>query len=362
MSLPSNFSQNEYRPSAAGHDYAQEKSGPPEMVPPEFPPYTLGGGIEDDSTIEPTGPASEIEQAGTSKVEDFPVYQPTVVAEVTEKSDGMGRRAALLMFAGLALGGTGTVVKAIYDRGEPATPDTGSGLPDGYEAPTDRTPERKRRPVSAEYPKHPNIKTTVFGIGEGPRSTNGHQAGVELAWESGIDDESGLPVAIANFGGVDDPYKRKPNGLPVGFKPNYNPFYVGIPVDEFDESGVIVQARVASPWTDEIDVYDDSVSLFKGRWVKIERGREVVYAQWVDTGIIDKGETVAADADYVFGDPPAKPKEEVAFKISPTAAHYLGIDVEDGYSTISWQFVEENTVPKGLWHEFDPVSNEPDWR
>jgi hypothetical protein len=114
--------------------------------------------------------------------------------------------------------------------------------------PTPPLPPVAAPPQTSSYALHTGITTTYFWIGEDASADNFGIPNTSTEW----DDHAG-----AHFGGVDDPYTRLADGLPVGFTPLQNPYYFALPASEFNDSGVIPGAREASPWAAEADNLSD---------------------------------------------------------------------------------------------------------
>ena len=206
------------------------------------------------------------------------------------------------------------------------------------------------------YPEH-TVPATTFWIGEMPDEANNWISNEVLAWDE---------HPAETFGGVDDPFTRGEDGLPA-FTPNYNPYYVALPISEFTEDGLIPGARERSPWADEAAALNDSQSLFKGRWVKIinPANGEVEYGQLIDTGPGDD-EAASVDYDYVFGT--SEPEYPVGIDLSPALTYALlgeeaeGADLSQvSFGELTWQFVDEQDVPDGPWKQFPPIDNSTNW-
>ena len=173
------------------------------------------------------------------------------------------------------------------------------------------------RPINQQW--HNNITATVFWVGEEAGEENNFISNVESCF-----DEKWLE----HYGGKDDP-KARINYFPSTFIPKENPFYVALPVSEYDKDGNL---------REEIK----EVGPLKNRWVEIVYDGKKAYAQLEDCGPF-----VYDDFDYVFGD--AKPKNHVnhaGIDLSPAVADYLGIN---GSANVSWRFVDERDVEEGPW-------------
>lgn len=204
-----------------------------------------------------------------------------------------------------------------------------------------------------EYPLHTEIMATVFYLGEEASAANANISNIPTSWDEN---------SVQRFGGVDDPSRRSKDGGPVGFKPKHNTYYFALPADEFDKNGPIVGAHEASPWADEAT--GEGKSLFKGRWIEVEKDGAKVYAQWVDCGPSDDPNGIR-DYEYVFGDDDARPKNAFGLKagldLSPAAANALGFGIEEGGANVSWRFVEADDVPNGPWKDYPPIDNQTHW-
>jgi hypothetical protein len=233
--------------------------------------------------------------------------------------------------------------------GEP-TPEPGPTTPSVQ-------PSNPEKHTANRYPEH-RVVATVFYIGEGASADNAGIDNISTEWESD---------ARKTFGGVDDPNRRTADGLPK-HPPKENPFYFALPASEFDDNGPIKGAREASPWAKEAKALpdDDSLSLFKGRWIAVHRAGsdKMVYGQWLDTGPGDDPSAVR-DYKYVFGDSKQKPKNKFGLKagldLSPAMAHQLGFGIDEGSSDVVWQFVEEKDVPNGLWRKYKAIDKRTHW-
>lgn len=203
-------------------------------------------------------------------------------------------------------------------------------------APKPKAPETAKAPE--KYPTHHNITATVFFLGEGESADNAYITNEETAWDSN---------PMKRFGGVDKINAlRDGNSVITSFTPKHNPYYIALPASEFTETGPVPGARAKSPWAAEAAGMSDEESLFKGRWVRVERdGYKPVYAQWLDVG--PDSADVPQDYGYVFGDDSQKPSNTFNLKagidLSPAAAGRLGFN--DGGEQVSWSFVDRSDVP-----------------
>ncbi len=200
------------------------------------------------------------------------------------------------------------------------------------------------------YPIHTRVTATVFWIGE-PVGNGSTENNSVSAW----DDEW-----LRHYGGVDDPWSlrtRANDYFPSNFTPKENPFYVDLPYNDFDDSGVPRGDRLAVvPWAKEYTAElarrgarGRPFSLLKNRWVKLIRARRVCYAQWEDSGPY-----VYDDARYVFGTRDERPKSRRAknsgIDVSPAARDCLGFrGRNNAENQVTWQFVDAADVPSGPW-------------
>ena len=187
------------------------------------------------------------------------------------------------------------------------------------------------------YPWKENIKATIFWIGESPTLNNpvpNCKSSWDVSWKW-------------NFGGFDDPCGKNRTGFrPRGFVPRLNPFYVALPYN--DVAGYNRHKPEASkviPWFDKAYT-GPGKSVCKGRWVAIQFGDRVCYAQWEDCGPF-----LTDDWQYVFGDarPRTKGNGGAGIDISPSVRDYLGMR---SCAIVNWRFVEVNEVPAGPWRRW----------
>ena len=98
------------------------------------------------------------------------------------------------------------------------------------------------------------------------------------------------------------------------------------------------------PWFREAFVKEGQ-SVCKGRWVAIQHGRRVAYAQWEDCGPFRTDHY-----QYVFGDDRPRPNlnQGAGLDVSPAVRDYLGIAGKD---VCDWKFVDARDVPPGPWRQ-----------
>lgn len=199
-------------------------------------------------------------------------------------------------------------------------------------------------PQTEKYIAHKDITATVYWIGEGATSDNADISNVPSAWSD---------YADKDFGGVDLPEGRT-------FEPLHNTYYVALPASEFKGDGPRDGAYEAAPW--DHTSLQQGESLFKGRWVMIERGDKRVYAQWQDVGpCADEQPECWTDYDYVFGDkkePINQFNQKAGIDVSPDVALALEID---GSDKVAWKFIDEVDVPDGPWKKYPAITNKTNW-
>ncbi|NJM37180.1 MAG: hypothetical protein HC845_04525 [Akkermansiaceae bacterium] len=176
------------------------------------------------------------------------------------------------------------------------------------------------------------IVSTVFWVGEKPTENN-PTPNVMSAWDQNWQD---------NFGGYDDPDKR--NGyLPAAFVPRFNPFYIALPYNDVMKGGVHrPEASEVIPWFWEA-YRGDGISVCKGRWVAVQFGGKVCYAQWEDVGPFEVDHW-----QYVFGKERPRPNrnQDAGIDLSPAVRDYLGLKSGD---FVEWRFANEYEVEPGPW-------------
>lgn len=204
--------------------------------------------------------------------------------------------------------------------------------------PTSSSPESKAS--KERYPIH-KVTATEFWIGEKASPDNGGISNEQTAWDSD---------PVTTFGGVDDP-KHPPANI------RHNQYYFALPVNEFNEQGLIPGTREKSPWANE--PVGRGESLFKGRWVEVSAdGAPTIYAQWLDTGPC--ATTECNDLDYVFGDaaPQNQFNQRAGLDLSPSAMAALR---GSGSIVVTWRFVDNRDVPDGPWRQHPPITNKTNW-
>ncbi|MBT4598233.1 hypothetical protein HN784_05325 [bacterium] len=182
---------------------------------------------------------------------------------------------------------------------------------------------------------HDNITATIFWVGERASSSNSFISNTESAWD---EDWS------KHFGGVDDPEKRA-GFYPAEFIPKENPFYFALPYNDLDDDGNRKKNANEVVFWETQDSLESHQSILKNRWAKIIANDKVAYGQWEDVGPFGEDDEV-----YVFGkkNPKSQKNDNAGIDLSPAISDYLGLN---GKEKVSWQFIEEEAVPKGPWKE-----------
>ena len=183
------------------------------------------------------------------------------------------------------------------------------------------------------YPWKREIVTTTFWIGEKPAKNNpvpNHASSWDANWAK-------------NYGGTDSPDKDdRVDYRPASFVPGQNPFYVALPYNDLQKSGLKPEAAKMIPWFGT-DYKGPTTTVCKGRWVAIRFQGRVTYAQWEDCGPFRTDHSA-----YVFGDERPKPNlnKGAGLDVSPAVRDYLGMSDTD---VTDWKFVDFDEVPPGPW-------------
>lgn len=187
------------------------------------------------------------------------------------------------------------------------------------------------------YPWKRGIVTTVFWVGERPTANN-PVPNYKSSWD---------PRWAQNYGGLDnpDPAQRR-NYIPVRFVPRQNPFYIALPYNDTTRGTTKAEARRAIPWFKQA-FERPGKSVLKGRWVAVQRGNRICYAQWEDCGPFRTDHW-----QYVFGNQRPLPNlnQGAGLDVSPAVRDYLGM--RGGKDVCDWKFVEARDVPAGPWTKF----------
>jgi len=177
------------------------------------------------------------------------------------------------------------------------------------------------------------IVTTIFWVGERP---GGHNPVPNLrsSWDR---------YWSYNYGGYDNPDAgARRNFIPVKFVPRQNPFYFALPYNDVERGHTKREASRVIPWFNQAFVRSGETVL-KDRWIAVQHGNRVCYAQWEDCGPFRTD-----DWRYVFGDERPRPNlnQGAGLDVSPAVRDYLGLGVKDA---CDWKFVEFREVPHGPW-------------
>ena len=190
--------------------------------------------------------------------------------------------------------------------------------------------------TSSRYKWKRNIVTTVFWVGERP-TRNNPVPNTKSSWD---------PQWHRSYGGFDDPEPGSRRGfLPKNFIPRQNPFYIALPYNDVTHGTTKLESTKVIPWFREAFVKEGQ-SVCKGRWVAIQHGRRVAYAQWEDCGPFRTDHY-----QYVFGDDRPRPNlnQGAGLDVSPAVRDYLGIAGKD---VCDWKFVDARDVPPGPWTRY----------
>jgi hypothetical protein len=183
------------------------------------------------------------------------------------------------------------------------------------------------------YPWRPSIVTTIFWIGERPRGNN-PVPNASSSWDR---------YWYYSYGGYDnpDPGSRR-NFIPINFVPRQNPFYFALPYNDVEGHHTKYEASQVIPWFKQAFVRDGQTVL-KNRWIAVQHGDKVCYAQWEDCGPFRTD-----DWRYVFGNQRPRPNlnQGAGLDVSPAVRDYLGLGIKDA---CDWKFVEFREVPPGPW-------------
>ncbi len=177
------------------------------------------------------------------------------------------------------------------------------------------------------------IVTTIFWVGERP---GGHNPvpNIRSSWDR---------YWAYNYGGYDNPDAgARRNFIPVKFVPRQNPFYFALPYNDVERGHTKREASRVIPWFNHAFVRSGETVL-KDRWIAVQHGNRVCYAQWEDCGPFRTD-----DWRYVFGDERPRPNlnQGAGLDVSPAVRDFLGLGVKDA---CDWKFVEFREVPRGPW-------------
>jgi hypothetical protein len=153
-----------------------------------------------------------------------------------------------------------------------------------------------------------------------------------------------------SFGGYDNPNKvaRRPlpegGSIPAAFIPQQNPFYIALPYNDVSGGRHKPEARFI-PWFNDLRPQEGK-SVCRDRWIAINKGNRVCYAQWSDCGPFRTDHF-----NYVFGNetPSWNLNRGAGLDVSPAVRDYLNMADTD---VVNWKFVEFRDIPPGPWSRF----------
>jgi hypothetical protein len=208
--------------------------------------------------------------------------------------------------------------------------------------------DRRLIPDCAGYRLHEQIRATCFYIGE-------YKAGPVLVLDNRASAWTGRWVDA--FGDIDRPEKRE-GFFPEGFVPDENPFYCALPYNDLAANGYKDDFEKVIPWVADgaaDEERDWPYSYCKNRWIRVEYGDRVCYAQWEDVGPFETD-----DDGYVYGEAPPKNRynDGAGLDLSPACFTCLGIS---GSGLVNWRFITFEEVPDGPWKAIITTS-EPNWK
>ncbi len=178
-----------------------------------------------------------------------------------------------------------------------------------------------------------DIITTHFWIGPN-KNTFTSTVNYDSAWDQ---------TWHENFGGTDDPSKRK-GYRPKSFVPTLNPFYVALP---FNDVAFHDKARKWVPWFQR-DFVKRYQSVCKGKWVAVHYRGRFAFGTWEDVGPFR-----VDNAEYVFGNGPVNTPTGAGLDVSPALRDYLRLT---GKNKCDWRFVEASEVPYGPWIRYGELA------
>ena len=165
------------------------------------------------------------------------------------------------------------------------------------------------------YPWKRGIVTTIFWIGERPRGNN-PVPNARSSWDK---------YWYYSYGGYDnpDPGSRR-NFIPINFVPRQSPFYFALPYNDVQGGHTKHEATQVIPWFKQAFARDGQTVL-KDRWIAVQHGNKVCYAQWEDCGPFRTD-----DWRYVFGKERPRPNlnQGAGLDVSPGVRDYLGLGVK----------------------------------
>jgi TonB family protein len=192
------------------------------------------------------------------------------------------------------------------------------------------------RPSGDVFPWKTNVVTTVFWVGQEHvtgKTSPQHQSVWDKDW-------------LKNFGGVDTPeLAARHDYIPISFVPRQNPFYCALPYNDVEQGQFKPEAPIVIPWFKQVHA-EPGQSVCKDRWVAIQKGDRICYAQWEDCGPFRTDHF-----QYVFQNerPAPNASNGAGLNVSPAVRDHLGLAPTD---VADWRFVELSDVPPGPWRNY----------
>jgi TonB family protein len=192
------------------------------------------------------------------------------------------------------------------------------------------------RPSGDVFPWKTNVVTTVFWVGQEHvtgKTSPQHQSVWDKDW-------------LKNFGGVDTPeLAARHDYIPISFVPRQNPFYCALPYNDVEQGRFKPEAPIVIPWFKQVHA-EPGHSVCKDRWVAIQKGDRICYAQWEDCGPFRTDHF-----QYVFQNerPTPNASHGAGLSVSPAVRDHLGLAPTD---VADWRFVELSDVPPGPWRNY----------
>ncbi|KAB1662559.1 hypothetical protein F8O01_01030 [Pseudoclavibacter chungangensis] len=205
-----------------------------------------------------------------------------------------------------------------------------------------------------EYPWHTDIIATTFWVGEvfDPDAPDGSQM-FSTYDENWYENYGGCDGVVVDGTCETEKRSAEDDYFPTSMTPKENPFYLDVPFDDVNDPAAAAMRADVVPWASEepyASMLDDpSTSIMKNRWVEMRKGDATCYGQ-----IQDAGPGEYDDAEYVFGEDDARPKNTryggAGADISPALNSCLGFEDPNGSTeSLDWRFVDEADVPPGPW-------------
>jgi TonB family protein len=192
------------------------------------------------------------------------------------------------------------------------------------------------RPSGDVFPWKTNVVTTVFWVGQEHvtgKTSPQHQSVWDKDW-------------LKNFGGVDTPeLAARHDYIPISFVPRQNPFYCALPYNDVEQGQFKPEAPIVIPWFKQVHA-EPGQSVCKDRWVAIQKGDRICYAQWEDCGPFRTDHF-----QYVFQNerPTPNASHGAGLSVSPAVRDHLGLAPTD---VADWRFAELSDVPPGPWRNY----------